>query len=94
MEPLVEKNAVKFHDRDDNVYLTDKPHEIKFIRAMNRAKIPWSIYSGRGMFGRSCPAVYTDREISDEDVVFAARKAGISGLCRDNMGFNWVLYTG
>lgn len=45
-------------------------------------------YSGRGMFGRKCPAVVVDNYLD-----FIA-EIGIKGLKVDNMGLQWVVYTG
>lgn len=45
-------------------------------------------YSGRGMFGRECPAVTVENP-SD----FIA-EMGMKGLLTDNMGLKYVVYTG
>ncbi len=45
-------------------------------------------YSGRGMFGRTCPSVTVDNYLD-----FIA-EMGMKGLKVDNMGLRWVVYTG
>ena len=45
-------------------------------------------YSGRGMFGRECSSVIVDNYLD-----FIA-EIGIKGLKVDNMGLQWVVYTG
>lgn len=45
-------------------------------------------YSGRFMFGRKCPAVI----ISNASDFIA--EMGMKGLKQDNMGFDFVVYTG
>jgi len=45
-------------------------------------------YSGRGMFGRECPSVTVDNYLD-----FMA-EIGMKGLKVDNMGLQWVVYTG
>lgn len=45
-------------------------------------------YSGRGMYGRECPSVDVDNA---EDFI---AEMGMKGLCIDNMGKGYVVYTG
>ena len=45
-------------------------------------------YSGRGMFGRRCPAVTVS------NVANFIAEMGMKGLKWDNMGLNYVVYTG
>ncbi len=45
-------------------------------------------YSGRGMFGRTCPSVTVDNYLD-----FIA-EMGMKGLEVDNMGLKYVVYTG
>jgi len=45
-------------------------------------------YSGRGMFGRSCPAVTVD---NPNDFI---AEIGMKGLKIDNMGRSYIVYTG
>lgn len=70
---------------------TEDIRAIEFVRDMDLYCIPWVWYSGRGMYGRYCPAVYTNDTVSYEDVI---RATEVSGLRRDSMGYNHVVYTG
>lgn len=45
-----------------------------------------SSYSGRGMYGKTCPAVIVD---SVEDTI---ADLGMRGLRTDNMGMSYVVY--
>lgn len=45
-------------------------------------------YSGRGMFGRECPGVVVDNPLN-----FVA-EIGMKGLKIDNMGLQYIVYTG
>ena len=45
-------------------------------------------YSGRGMFGRECPSVTVENYLD-----FIA-EMGLKGLKVDNMGLQYVVYTG
>lgn len=80
----------RFYDEDNHPFVTNDEKEIQFIEDMEKAGIPWRTYSGRGMFGRECPAAVTSDEISEQDVY----RATDVPLSRDNMGLYWVLYTG
>ncbi len=45
-------------------------------------------YSGRGMFGVTCPSVETN------NVMDFIAEIGMKGLKWDNMGLSYVVYTG
>jgi hypothetical protein len=47
-------------------------------------------YSGRGMYGRSCPAVEVDDEEGYQDLIIATGMR----LKIDNLGLGYIVYTG
>ena len=47
-------------------------------------------YSGRGMYGRSCPCVSVDSEEEYQDIIIATGMR----LKIDNLGRGYVVYTG
>ena len=79
-----------FTDCDGTEITTDDPVHERFIADMNAAEIPWRVYSGRGMFGRQCPSVYTGHGTEEADVYRATKLL----LNTDAMGLGRVLYTG
>lgn len=65
-----------------------KKLEIAFRRKAEKLGYEVKSYSGRGMFGRECPSVNVDNALD-----FIA-EIGLKGLKVDNMGLQWVVYTG
>ena len=57
----------------------------KFVASARRQKLVMREYSGRGMFGRVCPAVV----VSPYDTTKFAKALNVS---RDNMGRDMVIY--
>ena len=66
----------------------DNKTYVKFIKDMREAGIPVRSYSGRGRYGKGCPAARTDDEF-DEQTIMRATKVK---LCRDNLGRRYILY--
>lgn len=65
-----------------------KKLEIAFRRKAKKLGYEVKLYSGRGMYGRECPSVTVDNYLD-----FIA-EIGIKGLKVDNMGLQYVVYTG
>jgi len=74
--------------RDDIMVLEGKDKEISFKNAAEFLGYEVKNYSGRGMFGRECPSVTVDNYLD-----FMA-EIGMKDLKIDNMGLQWVVYTG
>lgn len=71
---------------------TESERDTKFVQDVEAAGFPWYWYSGRGMYGRKCPAVSTDGfDRTEEDII---RATTVRGLKRDSMGYDLVVYTG
>lgn len=68
--------------------MDDKLKEVRFRRTAQRLGYEVRGYSGRGMFGRECPSVTVENYLD-----FIA-EIGMKGLKVDNMGLQWVVYTG
>lgn len=62
--------------------------EKKFIQKAKKLGYGIRTYSGRFMYGRECPAV-----VVDDPYDFIA-EMGMKGLKVDNMGLQYVVYTG
>lgn len=62
--------------------------EKEFKRKAEKLGYEVRSYSGRGMFGIECPSVTVDNYLN-----FIA-EIGMKGLKIDNMGLQWVVYTG
>lgn len=62
--------------------------ETKFIKKATKLGYEVYQYSGRFMFGRECPAV----NVSNPNDFIA--EMGMKGLKIDNMGLDYVVYTG
>jgi hypothetical protein len=60
----------------------------RFIKDMESKQIPWRWYSGRGMYGAITPAVVSDDEWTDQDLIRATNVP----LARDSMGLEVILY--
>lgn len=76
---------------DDNDLLEDNKNKTKeeiFKEKAEELGYEVKNYSGRGMFGRNCPSVTVDN-VND----FIA-EIGMKGLKFDNMGLQYVVYTG
>ena len=84
-----EKAKRTFHDKDGIKFETSNPVHIQFIEDMESEGIPWMTYSGRGMYGRHCPAVVVGRDLDEADVMAVTRCRGFS---KDNMGMDFVIY--
>jgi hypothetical protein len=78
-----------FKDSSGHTFSTSNPVHIQFIKDMEAAGFSWMTYSGRGMYGRQCPAVVVGRNLDEADVMAATRCRGFS---RDNMGLDFVIY--
>lgn len=68
--------------------LKGKDKETIFRRKAQKLGYDVRDYSGRWMFGRTCPSVTVDNYLD-----FIA-EIGIKGLKVDNMGLKYVVYTG
>ena len=66
--------------------MTEKEEEFK--RKAEELGYEVKGYSGRGMFGEICPSVTVENYLD-----FIA-EIGMKGLKVDNMGLQWVVYTG
>ena len=65
------------------------PKEQRFIKKAEELGYEVdTTYSGRGMFGRTCPSVTIENPYD-----FIA-EMGMTGLKIDNMGLDYVVYTG
>lgn len=82
------KKAFKATDGGEIIATAD-PRYIQFIGDMNKAKIPWRVYSGRAMYGALCPAVTTDDDTPMEAIIRATK---VTGLKTDHLGLNMVVY--
>ena len=60
----------------------------KFIKKAKKLGYKIKSYSGRGMFGRECASIITDKPYD------TIAKLGIEGLKVDNMGLQYVIYIG
>ena len=79
-------------DGEDESRETDNPRYIAFAKDMTKAKIPWRWYSGRFMYGVSCPASVTNSpELNEEDIIRATK---VKGLKQDELGRDTVIYPG
>jgi hypothetical protein len=74
----------------EQVFETEKKQEVQFIQDMEKAGIPWRLYSGRGMMGRECPAVCTNDDVTYQDIL----RATTVNLRTDSLGRRTVCYTG
>lgn len=66
----------------------NKELEEKFRKKAEKLGYKVQDYSGRFMFGRKCPSVTVDNPMD-----FIA-EIGLKGLKVDNMGFQYIVYTG
>ena len=65
-----------------------KEQELKFTEKAEELGYEVNPYSGRGMYGRECPSVVVE---NPNDFI---AEMGMKGLQIDNMGRDYVVYTG
>lgn len=75
---------------DNEMFETTNPNEIRFIEDMEHNGIDWITYSGRFMYGRKCPAVFT-KEGVDERRIYRATEVELK---TDQFGLGKIFYTG
>lgn len=80
-----------FYDKNDSEFKTSNEQEIAFIEGLERAEIPWRLYSGRFMNGRQCPSVYVGGDYYEGDIYEAV---GNMQLRKESLGRGTVMYTG
>lgn len=68
--------------------LEGKIKEIAFRRKAKALGYEVIEYSGKGMYGRECPAVVVP------NILDFVSEIGMKGLKSDNMGLDYVVYTG
>lgn len=90
--PVAPDGSVTFTTDGGEEFTTNNKRYIAFICDMEGKGFAWRTYSGRGMYGKLCPAMVTSRRdgISEQDIHRATRIR----LKRDDMGLDTVLYVG
>ena len=77
----------------DGEYKTSSTKEVQFIEALQAVDKRVRRYSGRGMCGRECPAVYCDDSLEESEVVMLLDEAGVDYRI-DSLGMGKIVYTG
>lgn len=87
-ESMREDEGLDKDTEDDTEVELLKNKEKRFTRKAEELGYEVELYSGRGMFGRECPSVTVD---NPNDFI---SEIGMKGLKIDNMGLQYVVYTG